>query len=476
MSFNSIAFAIFLPIVFLAYWSIPRKYQWVLLLLASYYFYMSWNAKYVFLILFTTIVSYCCGLLLAGAKSARYKKVILGCAAGCCLGILFLFKYFNFFCGVFCNAARIFAINLHPVTLNLLLPVGISFYTFQTLSYVIDIYRGRIQPERHFGKFAVFVSFFPQLVAGPIERTDNLLPQIKREHCFRYEDAVNGLRQMLWGFFKKIVIADTLANYVDIVFNDPYSYKGGVLLIAAFFFSLQIYCDFSGYSDIAIGTAQLFGIKLMTNFKSPYLSASVNEFWRSWHISLSSWFRDYVYIPLGGNRRGTFRRHVNVMITFLLSGLWHGANGTFVFWGGMHGLVQVAENTFGWNKEKKHRILSSGIVFVFVTFAWIFFRAGTMQEALYVIRYMFSGISAPVTYAREALAVVGMDRKECFGIGISLLVLFIFDFISLKKDPLQEIMKLPRAVRWGSYYAVGVLLIVYSLQNVGTNQFVYFQF
>lgn len=334
MSFNSIAFAIFLPIVFLLYWSIPKNKQWILLLISSYYFYMSWNVKYVFLILLTTVVSYACGILLGWTESVKKRRFILGCALFICLGILFLFKYFNFFTSTFCGVIQVFSIPLHPITLNLLLPVGISFYTFQTLSYVIDVYQGKIQPEKHFGIYATFISFFPQLVAGPIERSENLLPQIRREHCFSYEEATYGLRQMLWGFFKKIVIADTLAYYVDMVYDMPYSYNGASLLIVSVFFSFQIYCDFSGYSDIAIGTARLFGIRLMTNFKSPYFSESITEFWRKWHISLSTWFRDYVYIPLGGNRKGKIRKYVNTLITFLLSGLWHGANGTYVFWGG----------------------------------------------------------------------------------------------------------------------------------------------
>ncbi len=476
MSFNSISFAVFLPAVFLLYWLIPRKYQWVLLLVSSYYFYMSWNAKYVTLILFTTVVSYCCGLFLEKAKKPKYKRMVLGIALASCLGILFVFKYFNFFMGTIRDVGRLFAVQVHPATLNLLLPVGISFYTFQTLSYVIDVYYGRVCPEKHFGRYAVFVSFFPQLVAGPIERTGNLLPQIRQEHCFRYEDAVYGLRQMLWGFFKKIVIADTLARYVDLVFDNPYLHRGGALLLAALFFSIQIYCDFSGYSDIAVGTARLFGIKLMTNFKSPYLSGSINEFWRRWHISLSSWFRDYVYIPLGGNRKGKIRRYVNVLATFLLSGLWHGAAGTFVFWGGLHGLAQVLENIAGLNRRKRHYIVSSVPVFIFVTFAWIFFRADTIQDAFYVIQNMFIGISAPAVYVKEAFSAIGIDGAKCISIGISICILFVFDLFSLRKNPLEEIVRLPGAVRWGAYYLLGMVLIVYCLQNAGENQFVYFQF
>lgn len=476
MSFNSITFAIFLPVVFLLYWSIPKKYQWIVLLVSSYYFYMSWNAVYVFLILFTTGVSYLCGLLLSDVQSKQIKKLLLFGSALICLCVLFFFKYFNFFSNIFCNSARIFSLQLHPITLNLLLPVGISFYTFQTLSYVIDVYYGRVQPEKHFGKYAVFISFFPQLVAGPIERTDNLLPQIKEEHCFRYGDAVYGLRQMLWGFFKKVVIADTLANYVDLVYDSPTSRTGGVFLIAAIFFSIQIYCDFSGYSDIAIGTARLFGIRLMTNFKSPYLSSSVNEFWRRWHISLSTWFRDYVYIPLGGNRKGRIRKYINTLITFLLSGLWHGANGTFIFWGGLHGCVQIVEDVFGLNKKKRFRYLSMAFTFLFITFAWIFFRADTLQEAGYIIRFIFDGISSPVTYIRNGFAAFGIGRKTYIRIGISLMVLLIFDWISLHGDPLAEVSKLPGVIRWGIYYLFGTILIVYGFNNVGENPFVYFQF
>lgn len=334
MSFNSVTFAVFVTLVFLVYWGLPQRRQWVVLLFSSYYFYMSWNAKYVLLILFTTIVSYTCGRLLAVTKCVYQKRFILFSASVICLGVLFVFKYFNLFMDTFCSVLQLLSIQIHPMTLKLLLPVGISFYTFQTLSYVIDVYRGEIPAEKHFGIYAAFVSFFPQLVAGPIERTGNLLPQIRREHCFCYEDAVYGLRQMLWGFYKKIVIADTLAFYVDKIYADLFSYEGGTLVLAAFFFSFQIYCDFSGYSDIAIGTARLFGIKLMTNFKNPYLSVSLNEFWQNWHISLSSWFRDYVYIPLGGNRKGKVRKYINLLITFLTSGLWHGADVTFIVWGG----------------------------------------------------------------------------------------------------------------------------------------------
>lgn len=334
MLFNSWQFGIFLPIVFGLYWALPQKHRWALLFLASYWFYMSWNVKYVVLILFTTIISYFAAILLERFRSRNaIKKLILFLTLLACLGVLFVFKYFNFFSESLAFMAGKIGLQLHPMTLKLLLPVGISFYTFQTLSYVIDVYRGSVRAEKHFGIYATFISFFPQLVAGPIERTSNLLPQIKGEHVFDYDQAMYGARLMLWGFFKKLVIADNLALFADKVFNDVYSYTGFSLLLATFFFTIQIYCDFSGYSDIARGAAKLFGIELMENFKSPYFASSIHEFWSRWHISLSTWFRDYVYIPLGGNRVSKIRHNINLLITFLVSGLWHGANWTFVIWG-----------------------------------------------------------------------------------------------------------------------------------------------
>lgn len=476
MSFVSITFAIFLPIVWGLYWLMPKRYQWLILLISSYFFYMSWNIKYVCLILLTTVVSYVSGRFLAVAQSLKVKRIILFSSILICLFVLFLFKYANFFMDILGDFATILSLELHPITLSFLLPVGISFYTFQTLSYVIDVYYGRVLPEKHFGKYAVFISFFPQLVAGPIERTDNLLPQIKREQVFSYDDTVYGLRQMLWGFYKKIVVADTLSYYVDLVYDDPFSYRGGVLLIVVVFFSIQIYCDFSGYSDIAIGTARLFGIKLMTNFNGPYFSTSVNEFWKKWHVSLSTWFRDYIYIPLGGNRKGNIRKHINTLITFLLSGLWHGANWTFIFWGGIHGCAQVIENILQLHSKKRLRWLSIGSVFMFVTFAWIFFRANTLQEACYVIQSMFEGITSPIVYIRNGLATLGIGRVIYIKIGIMLLTLFAFDWVSLYWDPFKLISKVPQIIRWSIYYLFGVVLIVFCLNNVGESQFVYFQF
>ena len=334
MLFNSLEYAVFLPTVFLLYWILPHKYRWIVLLVASYYFYMCWNVEYVFLILFTTVVSYVAAIFMEKANGKKERKTLLLFTAAASLWILFIFKYLNFVLESIRGMSGLLGINVSLWTVQILLPVGISFYTFQTLSYVIDVYRGKIKAERHFGYYASFISFFPQLVAGPIERTENLLPQIKEEHCFDSEKMKYGLKLMAFGFFKKLVIADGVSVYVDRIYNDLGSYQGFSLIAATVFFAIQIYCDFSGYSDIAIGTAELFGIRLMKNFDSPYFSCSIKEFWSRWHISLSSWFRDYVYIPLGGNRCGKLRHSFNLLVTFLVSGLWHGANWTFLAWGG----------------------------------------------------------------------------------------------------------------------------------------------
>ncbi len=334
MLFNSFSYAIFVPIIFIIYWFIPHRFRWGLLLSASYYFYMSWNPKYIILILATTFISYITGIVIEQTENKLQKKVYLVLSVIFCMGVLFIFKYFNFFIENLSSVLDMFSIKMHPITLRLLLPVGISFYTFQTMSYVIDVYRGDIKAEKHFGYYAAFISFFPQLVAGPIERTSNLLPQIKLEQKFSEQKAFDGLKLMLWGYYKKLVVADTLAPYVDKVYNQLELYQGFSLMIVVFFFSLQIYCDFSGYSDIAIGTARLFGIDLIKNFDAPYFSKSVKEFWRRWHISLSTWFRDYIYISLGGNKCSRIKRYFNLKIPILIRGLWHPANWTFLYWGG----------------------------------------------------------------------------------------------------------------------------------------------
>lgn len=477
MPFNSIAFVIFLLIVFLLYWSIPHKYRWGLLLIVSYYFYMSWNAKYGVLILFTTAVTYITALLLE-RTSGMQREIILWIGVLTCLIVLFFYKYFNFFSEALADILKVFAIPLHPVTLNLLLPVGISFYTFQTLSYVIGVYQGKVKAEHHFGIYATFISFFPQLVAGPIGRAESLLPQMKTEKKFDYDNAVYGLRLMVWGFFKKVVVADVIAVYVDTVYGALRNHGGFELAVAVFFYTIQIYCDFSGYSDIAIGTAKLMGIELMTNFKSPYFSDSIKEYWSRWHISLSTWFRDYIYIPLGGNRCSKLRHYFNLLITFLVSGLWHGANWTFVIWGGLHGFAQILENIFmkpikKLKSRKFGRIVTGLTVFIFCNLAWVFFRADSISDAIYVITHMLDGITSPTTYLYNS---IGLNRFEILKIALVIAVVTIYDYISLKHDVIILINKLPKGIRWTLGYVLVLAILYCSISNLGENQFVYFQF
>lgn len=467
MLFNSLAFAVFLPIVFFTYWLLPEKYRVFFLFLSSYYFYMNWNVKYVVLILFTTVVSYVTALLLQRTTETGKRKMLLILSLAASMGVLFFFKYLDLFQNFVGHFAGMFAISLHPVTLQLMLPVGISFYTFQTLSYVIDVYRGQEKAESDFITYAAFISFFPQLVAGPIERTGNLLPQIKGKKTFSYEQAVLGLKLMAWGFFKKLVIADNLAVYVDNIYNDVQYHQGFSLILATLFFTIQIYCDFSGYSEIAIGTAKLFGINLMTNFSSPYFSGSLKEFWSRWHISLSSWFRDYVYIPLGGNRMGKGKKIRNLLITFAVSGLWHGANYTYILWGLMHGIGQVIENFF----QKKKRWF---LTFVYVAAAWVFFRARSVTEAMYIFCHMFAGIKSPVAYFINGFLELKMKAVDGVALLCAVGLLGAYDYVALKENPLLKLGRLPKWGRMLIYY--GFLLFVLMFASFNSKEFVYFQF
>ena len=471
MLFNSLQYAVFLPIVFALYWALPHRYRQPVLLIASYYFYMSWNVKYVVLILFTTAVSYTAAVLLERTDRTGKRKLLLAATLVACLGVLFLFKYFNFFMGSLAAAAQRFAIPLHPTTLKLLLPVGISFYTFQTLSYVIDVYRGDVTAEKNFFTYALFVSFFPQLVAGPIERTKNLLPQLKAEHTFDYDQAMYGLKLMAWGYFKK-AFADHLASYIDGIYANISGATRFDLIAAAIFFSIQIYCDFSGYSDIARGTAKLLGIDLMENFKSPYFSSGIREFWSRWHISLSTWFRDYVYIPLGGNRCSKLRHYANLLITFLVSGLWHGANWTFVVWGGLHGLGQIAEDAFGGRipaKGKIARMTSIILVFLFCSIAWVFFRA----ESFETVGQFFRSVGASNPYTNLSNHDLGIRKLFPFFSGI--LLVAAFDCAALKRDVILWISKRSLILRWGVLLIL-VWLIWFYFPASENAEFVYFQF
>lgn len=480
MSFISPEFAIFFAIVVPIYFAIPFRFRWLYLLITSYFFYAYWNASYIILIVFSTFVDYLVGRRIARTDLSRIRQrqFLLSISMIINLGVLFTFKYFNFFSDSF---ATLFGTD--PFVLDVLLPVGISFYTFQSMSYTIDIYRGKLEPELNFGVFATFVAFFPQLVAGPIERAENMLPQFKRKVHINYDRIVSGLRLMLWGAFKKVVIADRVAIYVNAVYNDASNHSGMTLLLATLFFTFQIYCDFSGYSDIAIGTARIMGFDLMENFRQPYLSRSIREFWRRWHISLSTWFRDYLYIPLGGSRVSFGRMLLNLMIVFVVSGLWHGANWTFVIWGALHGGYLVIETIlsrlFKVNIPVFLRIL---ITFFLVYFAWIFFRANSLDDAIYIASHLFD-LSQGFALEDIAAPFTGMifDATIELAIAMALIViLFVVEILHTQINIFQRFKMSPIVVRWATYYVlITAILLSYGVAlytNTTINEFIYFQF
>ena len=477
MLFNSFQYAFFLPIIFVLYWLIPHKYRWGIILASSYYFYMCWNAKYLLLIIFVTGISFAGALLVEKTKESKEKKIWVGTVIIISLSVLFVFKYFNFISETITAVLKGLSISTSDITLSLLLPVGISFYTFQSIGYIVDVYRGDLPAEHHIGKYAAFVSFFPQLVAGPIERAGALIPQLKNERYFSYAQATYGLKLMAWGYFKKIVIADSLAGYVDTVYADLHYFTGSARFFVIFFFTIQIYCDFSGYSDIARGTAKLFGIELMENFKSPYFATSIREFWKRWHISLSSWFKDYVYIPLGGNRVSKVRNARNLLLTFLLSGLWHGASWTFVLWGGLHGTVQVVEKFIGINKKIYNKIANyfrTVITFCIVSALWVFFRAQSFKDALYVLVFWYQGLSEPFNWLTSAFSNLGITVIGGMQLVVMILLLGIYDYISLKKDVIVCISKWNVVCRWLLY--ITFLIMIFCLAPATGAEFIYFDF
>ncbi len=489
MVFNSLDFLIFLPIVLLLHYFVPTKYRWIPLLAASYYFYMYWDSKLIVLILFTTVVSYLSAILIEKTDKKSLKCFYLWATLVTSLGVLVFFKYYNFLANSVSGVGSWFGADF-DITLDLILPVGISFYTFQTLSYVIDVYRGDLPAEPHFGYYALFVSFFPQLVAGPIERPSNLLPQLKEEHKFNRDEFIRGFGIALVGFFKKMVIADIIAGYVNTVYNNASEATGLGVLVATVLFAVQIYCDFSGYTDIAIGCARMMGMGLMQNFNRPYIAESIKEFWARWHISLSTWFRDYLYIPLGGNRRGKLRKHINVMIVFLVSGLWHGAAWTFVIWGALHGIYQViGEVTKGpkaklWERlgvktdTKLFRLGKRAVTFALVCFAWIFFRANSISDLGILIAKLFTDWGAGFDYIKTSFSGMGLDLVMILAIVLSVYLLTRFDRRSA--DDIFALDTDGNAVTSTVGFAQIVWMIIAAALVIsagdGESTFIYFQF
>lgn len=436
MLFNSFEFLIFFPIVCIIYFLLQNnRWRVPFLLVASYYFYMNWKPIYALLILTSTVLTYGCGLLVEKyADNKRRQKLYLVVSLVINFAILFFFKYYNFINESIFSVLELAGLRWPVPNLDVLLPVGISFYTFQAVGYSIDVYRGTIKAEKNFLTYALFVSFFPQLVAGPIERAKNLLPQFHEEHTFSYDNAVEGFKQMIWGFFMKLCVADVISEYVNAVYNNVPQHNGTSMLIATILFTFQIYCDFGGYSNIAIGAAKVMGFRLMENFNRPYLSLNIKEFWKRWHISLSSWFMDYVYIPLGGNRVSYPRHLLNLAITFLVSGVWHGANWTFVLWGGVHAVYQVIANVFRKFVYKPKydvwwsRMFGTIACFVAVVFAWIFFRANNVGDAFTIIGKIFTNPGKPffdimvmLTGGMGLAILVFKDLKDQFGWNIHLM-------------------------------------------------------
>lgn len=483
MLFNSIEYTFFLPIIFLLYWFVANrnlKFQNALILVASYYFYSCWDWRFVFLLAFSTLLDYYTGIKMCDSESPKKRRFWFWLSISINLGFLGVFKYYNFFIESISEGFSLFGIQFNPATLSIILPVGISFYTFHGLSYVIDIYKKKIKAERNLIDYSLFVSFFPLLVAGPIERATHLLPQIKKKRLFDYANAVSGLRQILWGLFKKVVIADSCAEFANLFFNNTADHNGYYLVLGAVFFAIQIYGDFSGYSDIALGTARLLGFELLQNFSFPYFSRDIAEFWRRWHISLSTWFRDYLYIPLGGSKGGTWRKIRNTFIIFLVSGFWHGANWTFIAWGALNAiyflpLLLTNKNRTNIEIVAKGRLFPSlkellGMIltFVLVVFAWIFFRAENMSHAFLYIQKMFDGLFSSTDQTI-------FEGSWKWGMTYFLILFFILEWFGRQQHFAIEVLpnKWPKFLRYLFYYIIILAVFWYGGKE---EQFIYFQF
>jgi len=483
MLFNSIDFLIFFAITLILYYALPFKIKWILLLIASCTFYMWWRAEFIILILFSAFSNYFLAGCINVSDTRKFKKLFFILSLAINFGLLFIFKYAVFVNHSFMELYSYFGWKYPIGDFDITLPMGISFFTFQAAGYVIDVYKKRIKPEVNFFKFMLYLMFFPQLVAGPIERAENLFGQIFSYHKLNTVNISTGVKFMIMGYFKKIVIADRVAILVNAVFNSPEDFGGVAYILAAVFFTFQIYCDFSGYSDIAIGCAKTFGINLIKNFNRPYFSINIKNFWRNWHISLSSWFRDYLYIPLGGSRCSLIRKYFNLIVTFILSGLWHGANWTFIVWGGLHGCYQIIGDI-------KNKIFKTDrinffpinffrivITFILVAFAWIFFRANTVYDAFYIVRNLFSDIQniTNAQYIYDILNSVGLSIYEIL-LCIVLLLCLMFIEIFEKKHTIHYVLNsFPFIFRFIFYYIV--VIIILSLGVFGNGgEFIYFQF
>lgn len=475
MVFNSLSFLIFFPIVTLAYFVLPRRVRPAWLLLASYYFYMCWNARYAVLIATSTLVTYACGLGIGKTNSKTGKKLVMAAGLAVNLGILGFFKYYGFFTDLLSRALGMVGVGLHLPAFDVLLPVGISFYTFQALGYMLDVYFGKIKPEKSLLRYALFVSFFPQLVAGPIERSKNLLRQVNEDHEFDFAKARDGALIMLLGFFEKLIVADRASLYVNAVYNQWEMAAGWQIVLATVAFAFQIYGDFGGYSHIAIGAAKILGFDLMDNFRQPYFAVSVRDFWRRWHISLSTWFRDYLYIPLGGSRCSKLRAMLNTMITFTVSGLWHGASLNFVVWGGLNGAMQIAEGFLPKEKKKPgllNRVLRSVVTFALIDLTWLFFRASSLSAALRMM------IRVVTRFAAAPLAT-GFSAAQATALLVGILALTGIDLVHERGKTLTAWLDEQHLMIRGGLMLLGILsIVVFGVWGPGydASAFIYFQF
>jgi Predicted membrane protein involved in D-alanine export len=487
MDFYSIEFFTFFFIVLTVFFLCPQRFRWFVLLFASYYFYGSFKVQYIALLAFSTLIAYFTALGMQRHPEKPKRIIFLLLSLFCNIGILFLFKYYDFLTNSIQQLLGSCNIPYKGHTLNLIVPLGISFYVFQVVSYSIDVYRGEKTPEKHLGIFALYVAFFPKLLAGPIERAKQLIPQLHENSRIDWARITNGLKLMTWGLFKKVVIADRLAAFVNVVYADPSAYQGISLVVAVVFYSFQIYCDFSGYTDIAIGIAQVFGLRLTDNFARPYAAASVAEFWRRWHISLTSWLRDYLYIPLGGNRVKTARLYLNYIVVFFICGLWHGASWTFAVWGLIHGLYLTFGISLRGFREKftsiiglnrfpaLHRSIQIITTFTLISLAWIFFRANTISDALYIISHLHVGWGKVFNFETLSSMILLTRSTTEFLIAISVLLFFgVVHFTEKHTNMRQMFAGKPLWLRFAVYYIMVTGILLLSLP--GAQKFIYFQF